>query len=237
MAVSNLGEMTLILVIILSVSGLAAILQGVNHICHCSVYARGNLLLVDIVVVILYLLVAGLVVLFEIYSGYDPMVIYAALTLGILALLFFLVRLYIRHPGSTNKKMLLVFLAYFFVVAYLTLFMRIGSVTTSVRTAPFDDIYQAFVQKDPGMATHFFLNVVMFLPFGYLVPATNPRYLGKWSFALMGGLIASTVIEGSQLIFHLGQSDVDDIIANTLGAVIGYVLVRFVWQVQKNWRV
>lgn len=228
--------MTLILTMILAIAGLAAILQGVNHISRCNTTVRGNLLLIDIVVTVLYLLVMGLAVIFEIYTGYDPMVIYAALALGILAALFFLIRLYIRHPRSTNRRMLLAFLLYFLVVAYLTLFMRIGSVTTSVRTTPFDDIYQAFVQGDPKMATHFFLNVVLFLPFGYLVPATNPRYLGKWSFAMMGGLITSTVIELCQLLFHLGQSDVDDIIANTLGAVIGYILVRFVWRVQKNWR-
>ena len=33
-------EMTLIFVIILSVTGLAAILQGLNRLCRCSVYAQ-----------------------------------------------------------------------------------------------------------------------------------------------------------------------------------------------------
>lgn len=228
--------MALILTMILAIAALAAILQAVNHISRCNPYARGNLLLIDIVVTVLYLLLVGLVALFEIYSGYDPMVIYAALALGIVLMLFFLVGLYLRHPRSTNRKMLLLLAVYFLLVAYLTVFMRIGTVTNSVRTIPFDDIYQAFVRADPGAARHFFLNVAMFLPFGYLVPATNPRYLGKWSFAMMGGLITSTVIESCQLIFHLGQSDIDDIIANTLGAVIGYALIRLVWQVQKNWR-
>lgn len=232
-----MGEMTLILVTLLAVTGLFATLQAVNHITRCSIYARRNLVLIDMVVIVMYLLIVGLVWLFEVYSGYHPMVISSALALGVLILVFFFLKIYIDHPRSTNRKMLLLFGIYFCVVAYLTLFMRIGSVETSVLTTPFDDLQQAFVQRNPEAATHFFLNVVMFVPFGYLVPATNPKFLRKWSFAMMGGLITSSVIEGCQMLFHLGQSDVDDIIANTLGAVIGYVLIRFVWQFQKNWRI
>lgn len=232
-----MGDMTLIMVVILAVTGLLAALQAVNHITRCKVYARGNLVLIDIVVIVMYWLVVGIVGLFEIYSGYNPMVIYAALALGVVILMAFFLKIYIDHPRSTNRKMLLLFGVYFCIVAYATIFMRIGSVDSSVLTTPFDDLQQAFVQGNPEAAQHFFLNVAMFVPFGYLVPATNPKYLRKWSFAMMGGLVASTVIEGCQMIFQLGQSDIDDIIANTLGAVIGYVLVRFVWQVQKNWKI
>ena len=232
-----MGDMHLILILILAISGLLALLQAVNHITRCSFYAGNNLLLIDVVVVVLYFLAAGLVVLFEIYSGYDPLVIYAVLALGVLVMTFFFLKIYIDHPRSTNRKMLAVFAVYFLAVAYLTIFMRIGSVDTTVLTIPFDDLTRAFVQRDPAAVKHFFLNVLMFVPFGFLVPATNPKYLGKWSFAMMGGLITSTVIEGAQMLFRLGESDVDDIIANTLGAILGYILVRFVWQFQKNWRI
>lgn len=232
-----MGDMTQIMVVILAVTGLLAALQAVNHITRCKVYARGNLVLIDVVVIVMYCLVAGIIGLFEIYSGYNPMVIYAALALGVLVLILFFLKVYIDHPRSTNRKMLLLFGVYFCIVAYVTIFMRIGSVDSSILTTPFDDLQQAFIQRDPEVAQHFFLNVAMFVPFGYLIPATNPKYLRKWSFAMMGGLVASTVIEGCQMLFQLGQSDVDDIIANTLGAVIGYALVRFVWQVQKNWRI
>lgn len=235
MVVYGLNDMTLIVVMILGIAGLVALLQAINHVTRCSYYGRGNLLLIDIVVAVMYLLVAAIVGLFEIYSGYNPMVIYAALALGVVVMTAFFVKIYFDHPRSTNRRAQLLFLGYFCLVAYLTIFMRIGSVDTSVVTTPFDDLRDAFIRRDPAMMQHFLLNVAMFIPFGYLVPATNPRYLRKWSFAMMGGLIASTVIETTQMFFQLGQSDVDDIIANTLGAVIGYVLIRFVWQVRKNW--
>ena len=228
--------MTLILTVILALCGLLAALQSVNHITRCHAYARGNLLLIDIVVTIMYVVAAGIVGLFEIYSGYNPMVIYAALALGVVVMVAMFLKIYIDHPRSTDRKALLLFGIYFCVVAYLTVFMRIGTVEKSVLTTPFDDLQQVFLQRDPAAAQHFFLNILLFVPFGYLVPATNPKYLRKWSFAMMGGLIASTVIEGAQMIFQLGQSDVDDIIANAFGAVMGYVLARFIWRVRRNWQ-
>lgn len=231
-----MSNMQAIMTVVLLSCGLVGILQAVNHVTRCKIYARDNLVLIDIVVTVMFLLVVGIVGLFTVYSGYNPMVIYASLALGVLVALILFVKIYIDHPRSTNRKMLLIFGIYFAVVAYVTIFARIGTVETSVRTELFDDLQQAFLQRDPAAAQHFILNVAMFLPFGYLIPATNPRYLRKWSFAMMGGLITSTVIEGCQLVFMLGQSDVDDILANTLGAVIGYILVRMVWQIQKNWQ-
>lgn len=230
-----MGEMNVILVTILAIAGLVAALQAVNHVIRCKTYARTNLVMIDIVVVVMYALVIGLVALFEVYSGYNPVVIYAALALGVLLMAVFFVKIYYDHRRSTNYKMLVVLGVYLAVVAYLTIFMRIGSVDTSVRTELFDDLRDAFVQRDLAAAQHFFLNILLFVPLGYLIPSTNPRYFGKWSFAMMGGLVSSSVIEGCQLLFQLGQSDIDDVLANTLGAVIGYGLVRFVWQFRKNW--
>lgn len=228
--------MSLIVVLILSTTGLFALIQAINHIARCSYYARGNVLLIDLVTVFMYLLVGGIVGLFEIYSGYNPMVIYAALALGVIIIAALFLKIYIDHPRSTSHRMLAAFGIYFLVVAYGTIFMRIGSRNTSIVTVPFDDLREAFINRDAEIAHHFFLNIAMFIPFGYLIPATNPKYLRKWSFAMMGGLIASTTIEGCQMVFSLGQADMDDIIANTLGAIIGYLLVRFVWRFQKNWR-
>lgn len=232
-----MDNMTLIMTVIIAITGLVALLQAINHIARSSVYSYGNFMMIDILVIIMYLLTIGVIWLFEVFSGYNSIVIYAALVLVVLIMTAFFMKIYIDHPRSTNRKMLVIFGIYFAVVAYATIFMRIGSVDTSVMTTPFDDIREAFIRRDPEMAMHFILNILMFVPFGYLIPATNPKYLGKWSFSMMGGLIASTVIEGCQLIFQLGQSDVDDIIANTLGAIIGYAIVRFVWQFQKNWRI
>ena len=67
------------------------------------------------------------------------------------------------------------------------------------------------------------LNVVMFLPFGFLVPLM--RRQAALPAVAAGGLGFSLLIELSQLLSHRG-TDVDDLIMNTLGAAMGYLLYR-----------
>jgi glycopeptide antibiotics resistance protein len=76
----------------------------------------------------------------------------------------------------------------------------------------------------------FALNVVMFMPFGVLVPllwrsADSFRRLAGWAFA------ASAAIETIQFVFNvtLGSRrtvDVNDLIANTGGALLGLLVLR-----------
>lgn len=230
------SAMSTIMTIILLSVGLIGILQIVNHICRRSMYSSRNILPVDIVVGVLYFVVCAVVGLLYIYAGYDIFMIYGALGVAVLVTVGLFVRFCFVHRRSMQMRNVVLFVVYFAVVLYLTVFMRIGSVDTSIVTVPFDDLTRAITERDPALVTHMALNVLMFVPFGYLVPAMNPKYFRKWSFAMLGGLVASTVIEGTQMIFSLGQSDVDDIIANTLGAVVGYILIRFIWQFRKNWR-
>lgn len=231
------SSMTILLTILLLTVGFVGILQLVNHFCRRSKYASQNILLVDTVVGLLYAVTCVIVGLMYVFSGYEILVIYMALGIAVLVTVGLFVRFCFAHSRSMRMVYVFWFLLYFALVLYLTVFMRIGSVDRSVVTVPFGDLHRAIVQRDPALVTHMALNVLLFVPFGFLVPAMNPKYFRKWSFAMLGGLATSTVIEGVQLIFSLGQSDVDDIIANTLGAIIGYFLIHFVWQINRNWRV
>jgi len=74
------------------------------------------------------------------------------------------------------------------------------------------------------IALEFFANVAMFIPFGVLVwlAFSRPRL---WVVALFG--FATTVtIELVQKTMPTRYSTVSDVVANTLGAIIGVLLVR-----------
>lgn len=232
-----MSTMPIILTAVLLICGYLALVQMVNEFSRHSHYASRNTLLIDVVVAIMYLVVCGGVGMLYLYSGFDMLVIYSALALEVLIALVLFIRFCIQHRYSMKSQNVILFLVYFGVVLYLTVFMRIGTVDTSIRTVPFDDLKNAIENRDPALVQHMVLNIILFIPFGYLIPAMNPERLRKCSFAFLGGIVCSTVIEGVQFVFSLGQSDIDDIIANSIGAVIGYVAVRFVWQVQKNWRI
>lgn len=71
-------------------------------------------------------------------------------------------------------------------------------------------------------------NIVLFFPFGFLLPLLWERYRPLWKTALCG-FSFSLLIEISQLFNHR-VTDVDDLLMNTLGACAGWL----VWRILKN---
>jgi Glycopeptide antibiotics resistance protein len=66
-------------------------------------------------------------------------------------------------------------------------------------------------------------NIVWFVPMGVFIPALTKRHLGFLRVVLIGALI-SISIETLQFILNTGVTDIDDVIFNTLGAAVGYLL-------------
>jgi glycopeptide antibiotics resistance protein len=89
----------------------------------------------------------------------------------------------------------------------------------------------------PGAIRQFFGNILIFVPAGLLMPfifKKTQRFFG----ALLGGFIFTLTIETLQLILVLASMsyrkfDVDDLILNTLGAIIGYIIYRIIFH-RKN---
>lgn len=72
-------------------------------------------------------------------------------------------------------------------------------------------------------------NVVAFIPFGYFIPKIAKKKIGLF-YTVLFSFEFSLVVELTQLITRTGSFDVDDLILNTLGGLIGYILYygRFV---------
>ncbi len=64
-------------------------------------------------------------------------------------------------------------------------------------------------------------NVLIFLPFGMLVPFLTKRFKKFWSVVLLT-LELSVLVELVQLVTKVGSCDVDDILLNTIGGMIGF---------------
>lgn len=97
---------------------------------------------------------------------------------------------------------------------------------------PFREFVGMFFEKN-----HLFyflqilLNIILFIPFGFLL--TTYLYLHKkqrihtiWRPILISGFLFSLSIEIFQFITGRGYTEVDDIINNTLGAMVGYWIYR-----------
>ncbi|MBS6194422.1 MAG: VanZ family protein [Clostridiales bacterium] len=66
-------------------------------------------------------------------------------------------------------------------------------------------------------------NIVGFLPFGFFLPILGYRFRNGGLVCLLGFSL-SLLVECVQLVYKVGSFDVDDILLNTLGAVLGYVM-------------
>lgn len=69
------------------------------------------------------------------------------------------------------------------------------------------------------------LNVLLFVPFGFLLPVLWSKFRSVKECAMMG-CITSCIIEISQ-IFTFRTTDINDLITNTAGTIIGYCAARY----------
>lgn len=72
-----------------------------------------------------------------------------------------------------------------------------------------------------AMITNLFGNVIIFIPFGFFLPMGSRNK--SFFLTLLLSFLLSLGIECFQLITMVGSFDVDDIILNTLGGIIGYI--------------
>lgn len=106
---------------------------------------------------------------------------------------------------------------------------------------PFHEIKRYFHNIDRIGFTYFIINVfgniVAFIPFGFLVPILyreqrdgvvyKGHYFRSFLNVLFLGATVSFVVEVTQLISKVGSFDVDDLILNTIGVIIGYLFYYF----------
>ena len=72
------------------------------------------------------------------------------------------------------------------------------------------------------------LNAIMFAPLGFLLPAYFERYR-HWGRTLAAGFFTSLTVELIQL-FTFRATDVDDLIMNTLGALLGFLMAKLIFR-------
>ena len=72
------------------------------------------------------------------------------------------------------------------------------------------------------------LNAIMFAPLGFLLPAYFERYR-HWGRTLAAGFLTSLTVELIQL-FTFRATDVDDLIMNTLGTLVGFLIAKLIFR-------
>lgn len=76
-------------------------------------------------------------------------------------------------------------------------------------------------------------NIVAFMPFGFFMPFIGKKRRGFINVTLLS-IELSLFIETVQLITKVGSYDVDDLLLNSLGGVLGYVVYAICNQIVKR---
>lgn len=109
------------------------------------------------------------------------------------------------------------------VILWMTILSRHNLGVHIVEMRPFWAL-QDFIKGDTGWKQHalyWIENVLLFMPFGLLFPSKDIR------FALIAGVIFSIVIEAVQYFACLGLCELDDVICNGLGSLLGNMMFAF----------
>ncbi|MES2225651.1 MAG: VanZ family protein [Patescibacteria group bacterium] len=75
-------------------------------------------------------------------------------------------------------------------------------------------------------------NVGLLVPIGILAPFVFQNL--TWKKSLVLACVAGLVIEGMQVLFRVGIFDIDDVILNALGVMIGYGVCRIFVNVESG---
>ena len=151
---------------------------------------------------------------------------------------------------ARRSVLLALFGLYLLAVAYIVFFSRSATRDYQVHVALFEDLKNA-VQIDFGFLgflkavftegfsaalahvriakaadiTQAYMNVMLFVPMGYLLPYIFSRFRTRIRVRpALCCFLVSFFIENLQLVFRRGFYDVDDLVCNTVGGVLGQFL-------------
>ncbi len=122
----------------------------------------------------------------------------------------------------------ILFVLYLALLVYLTMYSRYygrGYDHRSMNFVPLRTITQylnANINRNI-IVTNLLGNIAAFMPMGFLLPLVSKKFNGFFKTVLLSAGF-SFVIETVQYILAVGAADIDDLILNTAGAIIGFLI-------------
>ena len=76
-------------------------------------------------------------------------------------------------------------------------------------------------------------NILIFIPFGFFMPVASEHR--NFFVTVMDTFLLSLIIEVIQLLTKVGCFDVDDLLLNTIGGVVGYIIFMISNVIRRNY--
>jgi len=130
----------------------------------------------------------------------------------------------IRNTTRNQKLGWVLFIAYLALLVYFLIFSESLGRDASQR----DYAYNLELFKE---IRRFYVYVIAFMPCGFFLPIVSRRSR-KWYNTVLLGFLLSLSVETLQLVLRVGSFDVDDLLLNTLGGGLGYLVNRMIQKVR-----
>lgn len=176
-----------------------------------------------VILLVLFGLLTAVMVYAAFLLGTGP-VLLTLLLLAVLAAVCGAVFYLVGHFRELNHGMLAMFMVYLLAVIYITLLSRNNTGDHTISLFRVDMLASALRTHSLKPMRHIFLNIALFLPFGFLLPHIDPEDLDDIICPLLFSLLLTILIETTQMMLNLGQADLTDIVANVLGGIAGYLV-------------
>lgn len=161
---------------------------------------------------------------------FREIMIFILLTVGVGIVLVFSAKYY--KLQKTQVIALFVCISYLEIVFASTVFMREASIR-QYRLVPMWSWYEAIKTNDIVLIQGNVLNMILFVPIGFLLPFIHNHAILLRN-ALKKGILVSMFIEISQLALMRGLFEWDDMIHNGLGCMLGCFIGNFIWKALQN---
>ena len=133
--------------------------------------------------------------------------------------------------NDLNICMVVLFVMSLLAVGYVTLFSRDGSTSTRV-LFELRNITRALKTGSLLYLKHLIMNVILFMPFGFLLCASCPERCNRLLTVFTYALLFSCAIESLQYLLVIGECDLEDVLGNVLGAWAGLGVFRLYLRTQ-----
>ncbi|MCR4764633.1 MAG: VanZ family protein [Bacteroidaceae bacterium] len=154
-----------------------------------------------------------------------PTTVIIAIVLIVWCILIVLYRFKINNTLFIRQASFYLFCGYFFFVLCTTIFYREETFTKRYHLQPLWSYAKLYQEQ----LAQIFLNILLFIPIGFFSCGALKK---KSMFYAIGiGFVLSFFIELTQLITTRGVFNVDDIIHNVLGCIIGYLCFKFCYKI------
>jgi len=169
-----------------------------------------------------------------------PVIIIIGIEFLLIALYFF----YYRERQSDHQKQLplkqlllgAIFIGYIVFVLELTVIGRGTSHYMQMNLQPFSGYIDAWKKYSLRDLQNCLFNILMFVPLGMFLPLLIAKFKEfKWLLLVVVG--ATMSIETYQTLSGAGIFELDDLINNSLGGIIGYQLYRLATSIAHNKKV